>query len=124
NITDHIAEVSTAVDEDYCKRIEVLNSLSTFVYSLKTQLSDEVKIDDDEKRTGPDAFKEATAQRREAPGRAKDREPDHEQVVRLEKKLQDVQKIVNPITSKLYADGYSAGPDDDDQEPFRSHDEL
>ena len=42
----------------------------------------------------------------------------------LEEKLQDVQKIVNPITSKLYAYAYNAEPDDDDQEPFRSHDEL
>lgn len=42
----------------------------------------------------------------------------------LEEKLQDVQKIVNPITSKLYASDYAAGPDDDDQGSSRSHDKL
>ena len=44
----------------------------------------------------------------------------------LEEKLQEVQAVINPITSKLYqgSGGYAADPEDDDQEPFRSHDEL
>ncbi|KAF7795187.1 hypothetical protein EIP86_006336 [Pleurotus ostreatoroseus] len=114
------AEEFAAEDEANRKRIEALNSLSTFVYSLKTQLSDDDglggKIDDEDKRTILEAIKETTDWIEEY-GQSATAED-------LEEKLQDVQKIVNPITSKLYAGDYSAGPDDDDQEPFRSHDEL
>ncbi|KAF8454701.1 hypothetical protein JB92DRAFT_2780405, partial [Gautieria morchelliformis] len=47
----------------------------------------------------------------------------------LEEKLSEVQAIVNPITSKLYADGagpQSHGPGEEDEEfdGGRSHDEL
>jgi len=43
----------------------------------------------------------------------------------IEEKLQEAQSVINPITSKLYGGGdYAPGPDDDDEEPFRSHDEL
>ena len=48
----------------------------------------------------------------------------------LEEKLQEAQNAINPITSKLYGSAggaggdYAPGEDDDDQEPFRSHDEL
>ena len=46
-------------------------------------------------------------------------------VERGEGELSEVQAVVNPITSKLYAGGnqYAAG-EDDEQEPFHSHDEL
>lgn len=114
------AEEFAAEDESNRKRIEALNGLSTFVYSLKNQLGDDEglggKIDDDDKRTILDAIKETTEWIEEY-GQSASAED-------LEEKLQDVQKIVNPITSKLYASDYAAGPDDDDQEPFRSHDEL
>lgn len=37
----------------------------------------------------------------------------------------EVQAVINPITAKLYGGSdYSAGPDDDDDDIFRSHDEL
>lgn len=115
------AEEFAAEDEANRKRIEALNSLSTFVYGLKSQLGDDDglggKIDDDDKKTLLDAIKETTEWIEEY-GQSASAED-------LEEKLQDVQKIVSPITSKLYAGAdYSAGDDDDDQEPFRSHDEL
>lgn len=37
----------------------------------------------------------------------------------------EVQGVINPITTKLYGGtDYSAGPDDDDDDIWRSHDEL
>ncbi|KAI0341255.1 heat shock protein 70 [Trametopsis cervina] len=115
------AEEFAAEDEANRKRIESLNSLSTFVYGLKTQLGDQEglggKIDDDDKKTILDAIKETTDWIEEF-GQSATAED-------LEEKLSEVQSIVNPITSKLYAGGnqYASG-DDEEQEPFHSHDEL
>lgn len=58
------AEEFAAEDEAQRKRIEALNGLSTFVYGLKTQLSDQDglggKIDDEDKKTILDTVKETT----------------------------------------------------------------
>ncbi len=58
------AEKFAAEDEAQRKRIEALNSLSSFVYGLKTQVNDADglggKIDDDDKKTILDAVKETT----------------------------------------------------------------
>ena len=35
----------------------------------------------------------------------------------------EIQSVVNPITSKLYADANAPGPDDE-ADPIRDHDEL
>ena len=115
------AEEFAAEDEANRKRIEALNSLSTFVYSLKSQLGDQDgmggKLDDDDKKTILEAVKETTEWIEEY-GQTATAED-------LEEKLSEVQNVVNPITSKLYQSEYAPGEDDeDDQEPFRSHDEL
>ncbi|PSS22620.1 hypothetical protein PHLCEN_2v3047 [Hermanssonia centrifuga] len=116
------AEEFAAEDEANRKRIEALNGLSTFVYSLKSQLGDQEglggKIDDEDKKSLLSTIKETTEWIDEY-GQSATAED-------LEEKLQEVQNVVNPITSKLYSGGadYAAGADDDDQEPFRSHDEL
>ncbi|KAI0799842.1 heat shock protein 70 family [Irpex lacteus] len=115
------AEEFAAEDEANRKRIEALNSLSTFVYGLKSQLGDQDglggKIDDDDKKKILEALKDTTDWIDEY-GQSATAED-------LEEKLSEVQAVVNPITSKLYAGGnqYAAG-DDDEQEPFHSHDEL
>lgn len=58
------AEKFAAEDEAQRKRIEALNSLSSFVYGLKNQVTDSeglgAKLDDDDKKTILDAVKEAT----------------------------------------------------------------
>ena len=58
------AEEFAAEDEANRKRIEALNSLSTFVYSLKTQLGDQEgmggKLDDEDKKAILDIVKETT----------------------------------------------------------------
>lgn len=58
------AEKFAAEDEIQRKRIEALNSLSSFVYGLKTQLGDQEglggKISDEDKKTILEAVKDAT----------------------------------------------------------------
>jgi len=120
------AEEFAAEDEVARKRIEALNSLSTFVYGLKTQLGDQEglggKIEDDDRKTLLALVKETTEWI--------DTEGQNATAEELEEKLAEVQTVVNPITSKLYESGSGPGPggygpgDDDAQEPFRSHDEL
>ncbi|GJE99368.1 heat shock protein 70 [Phanerochaete sordida] len=113
------AEEFAAEDEANRKRIEALNSLSTFVYSLKNQLGDQEgmggKLEDDDKKSLLATIKETTEWIEESGQTATAEE--------LEEKLQEVQNVVNPITSKLYSSGPSYG-EDDEQEPFYSHDEL
>ncbi|EKM52637.1 uncharacterized protein PHACADRAFT_261202 [Phanerochaete carnosa HHB-10118-sp] len=113
------AEEFAAEDEANRKRIEALNSLSTFVYSMKNQLADQEgmggKLEEDDKKAILAVVKETTEWIEES-GQTATAED-------LEEKLQEVQNIVNPITSKLYSSGGSYN-DDDEQEPFHSHDEL
>ncbi|KAH9893912.1 heat shock protein 70 [Cubamyces lactineus] len=112
------AEEFAAEDEAQRKRIEALNSLSSFVYGLKTQLADQDglggKLEDEDKKAILDVVKETTEWIEEN-GQSATAED-------LEEKLSDVQSVVNPITSKLYTGG--GGMHDEDDDPYRSHDEL
>ncbi len=109
---------------------------------MKTQLGDQEglggKIDDDDKKKILDAVKETTEWIDDHGSTAS--------VEELEEKLSgsslwvylgivcvgadscytcaEVQSVVNPITSKLYAGGDYTPGEDDDQDPIRSHDEL
>ncbi|THH28183.1 hypothetical protein EUX98_g6003 [Antrodiella citrinella] len=116
------AEEFASEDETQRKRIEALNSLSSFVYGLKSQLGDQEglggKISDDDKKKILDAVKDTTDWIDENGSNANAEE--------LEEKLQEVQSVVNPITSKLYAGAggdYKPG-EDDEEDPIHSHDEL
>ena len=116
------AEEFAADDDALRKHIDALNNLSSIVYGLKTQLGDQEdlggKLKEDDKKTILAAVKETT-----------DWVDEHGQTAtgkELEEKLSEVQAIVNPITSKLYASSGSSGSkgDDDDEDYSRSHDEL
>ena len=115
------AEEFATEDEAQKKRIEALNSLSSYVYGLKSQLADSDglggKLDADDKKTLLDAIKETTEWI--------DSEGQSASAEDLEEKLQEIQNIANPITAKLYS-GSSTPPDspvdEDDDEPIR--DEL
>ncbi|PPQ97326.1 hypothetical protein CVT26_006644 [Gymnopilus dilepis] len=112
------AEKFAAEDEAQRKRIEALNSLSSFVYGLKNQLGDQEglggKLGDDDKKTLLSTIKDTTDWIEENGSSASTED--------LEEKLAEVQAAVNPITSKLYSSGGPSGGDDDDI--FRDHDEL
>ncbi|THU93826.1 heat shock protein 70 [Dendrothele bispora CBS 962.96] len=113
------AEKFASEDEAQRKRIEALNSLSSFVYGLRTQVNDEEgmggKISDEDKKTILSTIKEATEWI--------DDNSQSASVEDLEEKLAEIQGVVNPITAKLYSGGGSSY-DDDDDEPMRDHDEL
>ena len=115
------AEEFAAEDEAQKKRIEALNSLSSYVYSLKSQLGDSDglggKLDDDDKKSLLDAIKETTDWI--------DSEGQSASADDLEEKLQEIQGIANPITAKLYSGAGESSPTPDghdDEEPV--HDEL
>ena len=112
------AEDFASEDEANRKRIEALNSLSSFVYGLKSQLGDQSglggKLSDEDKKALLSTIKEAT-EWIEDNGQTAGTDD-------LEEKLAEIQSIVSPITSKLYAGG-SGSPEDED-EPYYAHDEL
>ncbi|KAF9048024.1 heat shock protein 70, partial [Hymenopellis radicata] len=114
------AEKFASEDEAQRKRIEALNSLSAFVYGLRSQVTDQEglggKISDEDKKTILDAVKETTDWLDENGASATEED--------LEEKLAEVQGIVNPITTKLYSGGGAPPSSDDDDDVFQDHDEL
>ncbi|KAI6013920.1 luminal binding protein [Pisolithus marmoratus] len=115
------AEEFASEDDANRKRIEALNSLSSLVYGLKSQLGDQSglggKLSDDDKKTILATIKEATDWIEENGQTASTDD--------LEEKLAEIQSIVSPITSKLYASGGGSGAEpEDEDEPYFSHDEL
>ncbi|KAJ3753171.1 heat shock protein 70 family [Lentinula raphanica] len=113
------AEKFASEDEAQRKRIESLNSLSSFVYGLRTQVNDEEgmggKISAEDKKTLLATIKETTDWIDENGSSATSED--------LEEKLAEVQGVVNPITTKMYSAGGEPSVDDDD-EVTRDHDEL
>lgn len=111
------AEQFAAEDDAQRKKIESLNSLSSFVYGLKSQLADTEglggKLEDDDKKAILAAVKETTEWI--------DENGQTASVDDLEEKLAEVQSIVNPITSKLYSNAPGPGEEED---PIYDHDEL
>ncbi|KAJ4481058.1 heat shock protein 70 family [Lentinula aciculospora] len=114
------AEKFASEDEAQRKRIESLNSLSSFVYGLRTQVNDEEgmggKISAEDKKTLLATIKETTEWIDENGTSATSED--------LEEKLAEVQGIVNPITTKMYNGAGGPSGDDDDEEATRDHDEL
>ncbi|EPS94612.1 hypothetical protein FOMPIDRAFT_1054958 [Fomitopsis schrenkii] len=114
------AEEFAAEDEAQRKRIEALNSLSSFVFGLKTQLGEQDafggKLSEDDREELLAVIKETTTWIEDY-GQAASAED-------LEERLQEVQAKVSPITSKIYAGGEYAAGADDEQDPLHSHDEL
>ncbi|KAH9948495.1 heat shock protein 70 [Amylocystis lapponica] len=114
------AEEFAAEDDAQRKRIEALNSLSSFVFGLKSQLADQDnlggKLEDEDKQTILDTIKETTEwiDDNGATASAED----------LEEKLVEVQGVVHPITSKMYSGGSGYAAADEEDDPLRSHDEL
>ncbi|CAB4387977.1 heat shock protein 70 [Rhizophagus irregularis] len=91
-----------AEDDKFQKeRVESRNQLENFAYTIKSQISDDgelgKKISDDDKKTIKDAIKTV-----------EDWLNDHSISATKEdfdEKREELQSIVNPITTKLYADG-------------------
>ena len=105
------AEEFAAEDELQRKKIEALNALQNYVWGVKSQMTDAEgvgsKISEKDKKTVLEAVKEV-AEWIEERGSEADAEA-------FEEKLAEVQGVVAPIISSVYADGEDAGS---------SHDEL
>merc|ERR1712010_335428 len=117
-----VEEAEQYADEDkkVRERIEGRNSLESYVYSVKNTINDEEKlkgkISDEDREKVEEIMKETNEWLDENQNAEKEE---------YEEKQKAMEKIVNPIFSKLYqesggGDGGDAGGDDDEE----SHDEL
>ncbi|GBB89555.1 hypothetical protein RclHR1_16290001 [Rhizophagus clarus] len=95
------AEQFAEEDKVQKERVEARNQLENFAYTLKSQISDDgelgKKLSDDDKKTIKDAIKTV-----------EDWLNDHSNSATKEdfdEKREELQSIVNPITTKLYSDG-------------------
>ncbi|XAO27599.1 chaperone DnaK [Cryptococcus bacillisporus CA1280] len=114
-----VQEAEEFADEDAAikRKIEAMNGLQNFIFSLKSQINDAEglggKLSEDDKDTILSAIKEKTEWLDEHP------QADAED---YEEQLSELQATVAPITSNLYG-GAGGSSYDDEQMPF-SHDEL
>ncbi|KAF5366291.1 hypothetical protein D9758_005791 [Tetrapyrgos nigripes] len=101
------------------KRIEALNSLSSFIFGLKDQVHDQEglggKISDEDKKSLLAAVKEGAEWVEQHGGDAS--------LEDLEEKLADIQSTVNPITAKLYQQGDSSMGDTHGEEEAEDDDD-
>jgi len=117
-----VNEAERFADEDkkVKERVEARNELEGYLYGLKNQIGDEEKLggklEDDDKTTITEAVEEAISWLEE------NQQADAEDYKTHKKEVED---IVQPIISKLYADGAGgeAGGDEADEEDF-DRDEL
>ncbi|KAI9323492.1 heat shock protein 70 family [Dichotomocladium elegans] len=111
------AEEFAEEDRYIRERTESKNQLENYVYTLKSQINDSTgafsKLSDDDRDAIEDAIREKMDWLDENPNAAKE---DYDE------KREELESVVNPITSKMYADSSSSSYEDD--EPLRDHDEL
>jgi len=111
-----VEEAEQFAEEDRIQkeRIEARNALENFAYTLKASVADDgdlgKKLNDEDKQTIRDAIKKTLDWFEEHSNSATKEDFDE--------KREELQTVVNPITSKLYQD--SGSP----QEPLEKHDEL
>jgi len=108
------AEEFAEEDKAVRDRTEAKNKLENYIYTVKGQLGEDgalaTKISADEKESIEDAIKDKLTWIDENPTALKED---------FDEKREELESVINPITTKLYADG-STGSD----EPLRDHDEL
>ena len=108
-------------DKKVKEKIDAKNSLESYIYNIKNTIGDEDKIkgklSDEDKETLEDIVKKTTEWIEENGTSGKDE---------FDEKQKEVEKVVNPIMSKLYAAGGSAGGGSggDAEEEMPDHDEL
>ncbi|KAF9973462.1 ATPase with role in protein import into the ER [Actinomortierella ambigua] len=115
-----IKEAEQFADEDAAikERIESKNVLENYLYGIKNQVTDDsqlgTKIEADDKKTILDAVNKQIKWL-ESEGATASKE-------QLDEKKEEIEAIVNPITSKLYGSAGGSGPSESEEMP--SHDEL
>jgi len=105
-------------DKKVKEKIDAKNSLESYIYNIKNTINDEDKIkdklSDEDKETLEEVVKTTTEWIDENSNSEKDD---------FEEKQKEVEKVVNPIMSKLYAAGGEGGAGGEDEE-MPDHDEL
>merc|ERR1719231_2008923 len=96
-------------DKKVKEKIDAKNSLESYIYNVKNTLNDE------DKETLEDTVKSTSEWIDENPSAEAEEYND---------KQKEVEKVVNPIMSKLYAAGGGAGGGDAEDEEMPDHDEL
>jgi len=109
-------------DKKVKERIDAKNSLESYIYNIKNTIGDEDKVKDkltdDDKETLEDVVKKTTEWIEENGTAGKEEFDD---------KQKEVEKVVNPIMSKLYAaggGGGAGGGSSGEDEEMPDHDEL
>jgi len=114
-----VQEAAEFADEDkkVKDRIDGRNALEGYLYSLKNNVEEKLedKIDEDDKDTVLTAVQDAMDWLED------NQEADKED---YEAKQKEVEKLVNPIMSKVYQDGAPHDDGDDEDEDDDEHDEL
>ena len=120
-----VREAEEFADEDkkIKETIEAKNGLEGFAYNLKSQISDEDKlggkIEEDDKETIEAAIKETLEWLEENQEAEKDE---------YDAKKAELEKVANPIISKLYQEAGgapgAADDDEDDDDDFSEHEDL
>ncbi|KAG0270701.1 ATPase with role in protein import into the ER [Actinomortierella ambigua] len=116
-----VKEAEQFADEDAAikERIESKNVLENYLYGVKNQVTDDAqlgaKIEAEDKKTVLDAVNKQIKWL-ESEGTTASKE-------QLDEKKEEIEAIVNPITSKLYGAAGGSGPSADSEE-MPSHDEL
>lgn len=116
------AEEFAEEDRQVRERTESKNQLENYIYTLKGQLSDDSgafsKISDDDRDAIEDAIREKLDWLDDNQSAAKED---------FDEQREELESVVNPITSKLYGAGADSGSSDnyyDDDETSHEHDEL
>jgi len=108
-------------DKKVKERIDAKNSLESYIYNIKNTVGDEDKIkgklSDDDKETLEDVVKKTTQWIEENGSSGKEE---------FDEKQKEVEKVVNPIMSKLYAAGGAGGggSSGEEEEEMPGHDDL
>ncbi|RLN61933.1 hypothetical protein BBJ29_008733 [Phytophthora kernoviae] len=114
-----VQEAAEFADEDkkVKDRIDGRNALEGYLYSLKNNVEEKLedKLDEDDKDTITTAVQDAMDWLED------NQEADKED---YEEKQKEVEKLVNPIMSKMYQGGAPEGDDEEDDDDEDEHDEL
>ncbi|ORY88686.1 heat shock protein 70 family [Lobosporangium transversale] len=108
------AEQFASEDQAIKERVEAKNVLENYLYSVKNQVTDDsqlgAKIDADDKKTILDAIATKISWL-ESEGASATKEE-------LDEKKEEIEAIVNPITSKLYGSSGGSGTPPSEEMPF------
>lgn len=114
------AEEFAEEDKRIKEKIEAKNKLEGYVYNIRSQIQDEdklgSKISDDEKTTIMTETDEVISWLNDSADSAEKDDFDEKQ--------KELEKIINPIVTKLYGEGGAAAGASDDDDDLPDHDEL